>query len=83
MLNLQPITPETPRAKCILLVRVVDTERHPTMPRIGWVKRGKWSADEHGVMAWREEALGAPGPKIGPRLDPTHWALLEELEAAA
>lgn len=81
-MNLKPITQDTPHVKRILLVRVVDTDRHPTMPRIGWAKAGKWSADEHGVMAWREDALGAPGPKISPRLDPTHWALLEEIEVA-
>lgn len=83
MLLLRPIDANTPRNGRIALARVIDTERHPLLPRIAWLKAGRWAPDEHQVMAWREDAQGAPGPKTPPRLDPTHWATLEEIEVAS
>lgn len=82
-MNLQPITRDTPRTGRLLLARVNDTDKRPTLPVFAWVKVGAWRKNEWGVEGWREDAMGVVGPKDGPRLDPTHWALLEEIEVAA
>lgn len=80
MIYPQPIE-TAPRSKRLLVMRLVDTERHPLLPRVAWVKTARWKSDEHGVNAWREDAHGAPGHLDRYRLDPTHWAECDEIVA--